>query len=85
MRGRPCQQEPWSNGTTAGGLRTALAVARQVGIKEEYVHATMSPQGKAAKVAELIEKHGDGVAMVRSRRLCPQILNTSNSSHFTFC
>jgi Cu+-exporting ATPase len=49
---------------TGDGERTALAVARHVGIEAAHVYATMSPQGKATKVAELIEKHGDGVAMV---------------------
>lgn len=51
---------------TGDGERTALAVARQVGIETANVHATMSPQGKAAKITELIKKYGDGVAMVRT-------------------
>jgi len=39
-------------------------VARQVGIAPEGVWADMSPKGKAAVVAELMEKDGGGVAMV---------------------
>jgi Cu+-exporting ATPase len=49
---------------TGDSKETALAVAKQVGIRPEDVWAGMSPQGKAAKIAELIAKHGDGVAMV---------------------
>ena len=50
---------------TGDGRATALVVARQVGIEPEGVWADMSPKGKAAVVAELMEKHGGGVAMVR--------------------
>lgn len=50
---------------TGDGRATALVVARQVGIAPEGVWADMSPKGKAAVVAELMEKDGGGVAMVR--------------------
>lgn len=49
---------------TGDGRETALVVARQVGIAPEGVWADMSPKGKAAVVAELMEKDGGGVAMV---------------------
>lgn len=49
---------------TGDGRATALVVARQVGIAPEGVWADMSPKGKAAVVAELMEKDGGGVAMV---------------------
>ncbi|KAK2462708.1 hypothetical protein APHAL10511_005226 [Amanita phalloides] len=49
---------------TGDGKETALAVAKQVGIRPERVWANMSPKGKAAMVRELIEKNGAGVAMV---------------------
>ncbi|KZT07473.1 copper transporting p-type ATPase-like protein [Laetiporus sulphureus 93-53] len=52
------------NMMTGDGRGTALAVAKQVGIKPEGVWANMSPKGKATVVTELIEKHGAGVAMV---------------------
>lgn len=52
------------NMMTGDGRATALAIAKQVGIKPEGVWAEMSPKGKAALVTELIEKHGDGVGMV---------------------
>jgi Cu+-exporting ATPase len=52
------------NMMTGDGRDTAIAVARQVGIRPEHVWANMSPAGKAAMVAQLIEKDGDGVAMV---------------------
>ena len=54
---------------TGDGRATALVVARQVGIAPEGVWADMSPKGKAAVVAELMEKEGGGVAMVRSCRV----------------
>ena len=53
------------NMMTGDGRETALVVARQVGIAPEGVWASMSPKGKAAIVAELMEKEGGGVAMVR--------------------
>lgn len=52
------------NMMTGDGRATALAVAKQVGIKPEGVWAGMSPKGKASLVTELISKHGEGVAMV---------------------
>ncbi|TBU30491.1 copper P-type ATPase CtaA [Dichomitus squalens] len=52
------------NMMTGDAKTTALAVAKQVGIKPEHVWAHMSPKGKASVVTELIEKHGGGVAMV---------------------
>jgi len=52
------------NMMTGDGKATALAIAKQVGIPAEGVWASMSPKGKAAVVTELVEKHGQGVAMV---------------------
>lgn len=52
------------NMMTGDGKATALAIARQVGIRPEGIWAEMSPGGKAAVISELIEKHGNGVAMV---------------------
>ncbi|KAG6909357.1 hypothetical protein DXG01_000957 [Tephrocybe rancida] len=52
------------NMMTGDGKATALAIAKQVGIRPEGVWAEMSPGGKAAIITELIEKHGNGVAMV---------------------
>ena len=43
---------------------TARAIAEQVGITHECVWSRMSPQGKARKVTELLEKTNGGVAMV---------------------
>lgn len=54
------------NMMTGDGKATAMAIAKQVGIRPEGVWAGMSPKGKASLVTELIEKHGEGVAMVRS-------------------
>ena len=51
---------------TGDGMATALAVAKQVGIRPEGVWASMSPKGKAAMVTELIEEDSGGVAMVCS-------------------
>ena len=52
---------------TGDGRRTALVIARQVGIKPEGVWADMSPKGKAMVVTELMKKEvGGGVAMVQS-------------------
>lgn len=53
------------NMMTGDAKGTALAVAKQVGIKPEHVWANMSPKGKASVVTELMEKYGGGVAMVR--------------------
>lgn len=50
---------------TGDGKATALAIAKQVGIKPDCVWASMSPKGKAAMVSELMEKEKHGVAMVR--------------------
>jgi len=52
------------NMMTGDGRATALAIAKQVGIKPEGVWAGMSPKGKASLVTELISKPGEGVAMV---------------------
>lgn len=52
------------NMMTGDGKTTALAVAKQVGINPDGVWAGMSPKGKASLVTDLIEKYGEGVAMV---------------------
>ncbi|KAK7061008.1 Cu(2+)-transporting P-type ATPase [Paramarasmius palmivorus] len=52
------------NMMTGDSQATALAVAKQVGIPADGVWASMTPKGKASMITELIEKHGDGVAMV---------------------
>ncbi|XP_006461905.1 hypothetical protein AGABI2DRAFT_118756 [Agaricus bisporus var. bisporus H97] len=49
---------------TGDGKTTAHAIARTVGIRPENVYAEMSPKGKAAKVTEIIQNEGDGIAMV---------------------
>ncbi|KZT25231.1 heavy metal translocatin [Neolentinus lepideus HHB14362 ss-1] len=48
---------------TGDGMSTALAIAKEVGIKPENVWASMSPKGKASVVTDLMSK-GAGVAMV---------------------
>lgn len=48
---------------TGDGTNTALAVAKQVGIRPEDVWANMSPKGKASLVTEMMMKEGGGVAM----------------------
>jgi len=52
------------NMMTGDSKTTALAVARQVGIRPEGIWAAMSPKGKAAMITELMDKHGGGVGMV---------------------
>ncbi|KAF5383698.1 hypothetical protein D9615_003608 [Tricholomella constricta] len=52
------------NMMSGDGKATAIAIAKQVGIRPECVWAGMSPGGKASMITELIEKHGSGVAMV---------------------
>ncbi|KAK1232917.1 Cu(2+)-transporting P-type ATPase [Marasmius sp. AFHP31] len=52
------------NMMTGDSKPTALAIAKEVGISPDGVWASMTPKGKASMVTELIEKHGDGVAMV---------------------
>jgi Cu+-exporting ATPase len=52
------------NMMTGDGKDTAIEIARQVGIRPEGVWANMSPKGKASMITQLIEKHGNGVAMV---------------------
>lgn len=54
------------NMMTGDAQGTALAIAKQVGIRADRVWANMSPKGKAAVVTELMEKYGGGVAMVRT-------------------
>ncbi|EPQ56627.1 copper P-type ATPase CtaA [Gloeophyllum trabeum ATCC 11539] len=48
---------------TGDGMSTAIAIAKEVGIKPENVWASMSPKGKASVVTDLMSK-GGGVAMV---------------------
>ncbi|KAG7093698.1 hypothetical protein E1B28_007353 [Marasmius oreades] len=52
------------NMMTGDSKATAVAIAKEVGISSEGVWASMSPKGKASMITELIEKHGEGVAMV---------------------
>ncbi|KAF8634570.1 hypothetical protein AX17_004160 [Amanita inopinata Kibby_2008] len=52
------------NMMTGDGRETAIAVAKQVGIRPEWVWANMTPKGKASMVTELMERDGGGVAMV---------------------
>jgi Cu+-exporting ATPase len=49
---------------TGDGMSTALAVAKQVGIRPDDVWANMSPKGKASLVTEIMGRGGGGVAMV---------------------
>ncbi|KAF5387369.1 hypothetical protein D9757_005766 [Collybiopsis confluens] len=49
---------------TGDGQETAIAIAKQVGIRPENVWSTMTPKGKATMITEMIDKYGDGVAMV---------------------
>ena len=49
---------------TGDGEATAKAVAQQVGVKPDGIWSSMSPQGKARVVEQLMEKDGGGVAMV---------------------
>jgi len=49
---------------TGDGKATALAVAKQVGIRPEGVWASVSPKGKAALISEMMEKENGGIAMV---------------------
>lgn len=53
------------NMMTGDGKTTAVAIAKQVGIRPEHVWAGMSPKGKAAMVTELMAANVGGVAMVR--------------------
>lgn len=50
---------------TGDSEATALAVAKQVGLPKTGIWSRMSPKGKATIISELIEKYGDGIAMVR--------------------
>ena len=52
------------NMMTGDSKKTAIAVAKQVGIRPEGVWANMSPKGKAAMITEMIERDGIGIAMV---------------------
>lgn len=52
------------NMMTGDGMVTALAVAKQVGIKSDGVWANMSPKGKASLVTDLMRQGNGGVAMV---------------------
>ncbi|KAG1907863.1 E1-E2 ATPase-domain-containing protein [Suillus fuscotomentosus] len=52
------------NMMTGDGMVTALAVAKQVGIRSDGVWANMSPKGKASLVTDLIKQGNGGVAMV---------------------
>ncbi|GBE86253.1 copper P-type ATPase CtaA [Sparassis latifolia] len=52
------------NMMTGDSKVTAVAIAKQVGIRAEGVWADMSPKGKAAMVTDLMEKNNGGIAMV---------------------
>ncbi|RXW18708.1 hypothetical protein EST38_g7144 [Candolleomyces aberdarensis] len=47
------------NMMTGDGRATAIAVAKQVGIRPEGVWASMSPKGKASMIAELMKKDAE--------------------------
>ena len=49
---------------TGDGMKTAIAVAKQVGIKPELVWANMSPKGKASFITDRMNTEGGGIAMV---------------------
>ncbi|KAG9048005.1 hypothetical protein FS837_000959 [Tulasnella sp. UAMH 9824] len=49
---------------TGDSETTALAVAKEVGIRPDGVWSRMSPKGKGSTITELIEKTKGGVAMV---------------------
>ncbi|KAI6118790.1 copper transporting p-type ATPase-like protein [Pisolithus thermaeus] len=49
---------------TGDSMKTAVAVAKQVGVSPDSVWANMSPKGKASLVTELMKKGEGGVAMV---------------------
>jgi len=49
---------------TGDARQTACAIAREVGIDENEVHAGVSPKGKAKIVMDLMERDRQGVAMV---------------------
>lgn len=57
------------NMMTGDSKPTAMAIAKQVGIRPDGVWANMSPKGKASVVTELMEKYGGGVAMVCLRSI----------------
>lgn len=49
---------------TGDSMKTAVAVAKQIGVSPDSVWANMSPKGKASLVTELTKKGEGGVAMV---------------------
>lgn len=49
---------------TGDAVTTAYAIAREVGIDEDEVYASVSPKGKAKIVTDLMARDGGGVAMV---------------------
>lgn len=49
---------------TGDSMKTAVAVAKQIGVSPDSVWANMSPKGKASLVTELMKKGEGGVAMV---------------------
>ncbi|KAL0953731.1 hypothetical protein HGRIS_004922 [Hohenbuehelia grisea] len=52
------------NMMTGDSTATALAIAKQVGIRPECVFGGVSPKGKAARITEMLEQGQGGVAMV---------------------
>lgn len=69
------------NMMTGDSRGTALAIAKQVGIPANRIWAEMSPKGKAAMVAELMDKYKGGVAMVCCLAYSPHdLLNVSPRS-----